>query len=157
MVDKSPKSDHYLEPRRGKAGRRDLATEVNKICKRNKTPGPVEFMAEVLSGHDPRRETGELYELVSDIQRDLDETLEDRPTAEQWEELLKLVLDSGLYEKQPVPLKDSLDVAKELTKYLHPQLSKQQVQSTNVTVAVKPVTLTDDQVAQALEWFDATF
>jgi hypothetical protein len=157
MASAQPKTDHYLEPRRGKSAQRDLATEVLKVCKANKAPGPVEFMASVLAGIDPRKDLSELFELVRDIQERIDTDLDVKPTAHEWDMVYELITKSGLYERQPVHLKESLDVAKELTKYLHPQLSKQQVQSQILQVQVKPVELSDDQLDKVLDWFDDTF
>lgn len=106
-------------------------------------PGdPAEFLAEVAAGRDPRAIKSSLYRLVKEI----DEEGLDTPTPEDWDIIRFLVLESGLYKKQPVSLDVSMAAANKLIDFLHPKQKSVELDGKiDATVKVLPA-LSEEEI-----------
>lgn len=79
---------------------------------------PAEALAQLLQGCDPRYDTSPLYDLVFDIDKE-DERM---PTEPEWQRIRDMVLDNPDYRRARVGVKEVLEAAKVLMKYMHPAL-----------------------------------
>lgn len=96
---------------------------------------PAEALAQLVQGCDPRYDTSPLYDLVYDIDKDSERL----PTADEWARMRDMVLDNPDYRRARVGIKEALEAAKVLMKYIHPSLRSVEV----VGNAKKPVILGD--------------
>lgn len=96
---------------------------------------PAQGLAMLLQGCDPRYDTSPLYDLVYDIDKDG----ERMPTDLEWTRMRDMVLDNPDYRRVRVGVKEALEAAKILMKYMHPSLRSIEVKGD----AKKPIILGD--------------
>lgn len=111
-----------------------LREQVNQLCERVDVPNPGEFLASIMAGVDPRPRRPLLHKLV--------ERLDGYPPEDdEWEDIEDLILNSGLYDKQPVDIKESISAADKLMDFLHAKLKAIEIQQeVSMSVQVAPLT-----------------
>jgi len=133
-----------------------LRERVSRLCDRTDVPEPGEFLASLMSGSDPRRRDPLLRSLVLAVVRESGGDQSIPPNSEDWSEIVSLVLDSGLYETEPVPLEVSTAAARELLQYLEAKLKAVEV-SGDLDVNLRVVPLTDDEIKRFKGIWDGQF
>lgn len=123
--------------------------EVEQICAAKGAKEPLEFLAALVAGHDPR-ELSRIYTMAEAIE---EENFGDPPTDEQWEELLQTIRQ--LYKYAPVGVGVSKSAATTLAEYQHPKRKSIELAGTASLVEVTP--LTPEELDLFEEWFHAQF
>jgi hypothetical protein len=106
---------------------------------------PLEFLAKVMSGVDPRQRS-ELLKLIDTIE---EENFGDPPDEEQWEAIKRTV--SLYHEYQPVPLGLSTAAARTIAEYMHAKRKSLEISEHGAHAAVTPLE------ADELDLFEAWF
>lgn len=123
--------------------------EIDAICAAKGAKEPLEFLASLMAGHDPRQ-LSEVYIMAETIE---DENFGDPPDAEQWEELLALIKRLYKYEKVPVGI--SKAAATTLAEYQHAKRKSVELHTSGVAVEIPPLTDADLDLFEG--WFHAQF
>lgn len=133
-----------------------LRDKVARLCGETDVPEPAEFLASVMSGTDPRRRDPLLRSLVLSAVRENGGDRTTPPSPDDWSFIVDLVLDSGLYDAEPVPLDVSYAAAKELLQYLESKLKAVEVSGT-LDANVHVVPLSDEEIQRFKEIWDSRF
>lgn len=130
-----------------------LIDDVDKVAKEQGSPPPGEFLAHVMTGHDPRPVEAPIYALVKKIAfREFTDTGEAFPTPDEWALIVEIILGSGEYDKAPVSIEHSMRATEKLMEFLHAKMKRVEVQGAlDVQLKVEPLTGDD------LEAFRAKF
>lgn len=123
-----------------KAAHSDLVRNVKATCLRYGIPEPDQFLAEVMSGRDPREDVSELYELIRSI------GVTRPPTEEEWALICDIVLTNPAYKPPRVGVKTSIAAAQKLVDHLYPKLKALEV-STEIVEAGPVAKLTPEEIA----------
>ena len=124
--------------------------EVEQACAEAGAKEPLEFLAALVSGHDPRQ-LSDVYIMAETIE---EENFGDPPNDEQWEELLNLIRQQ--YKHSPVPVAVSKSAATTLAEYQHSKRKSIEIHA----AAGGPVDLpplTEKELELFEEWFSAQF
>lgn len=122
-----------------KASHSELVRNVKATCLRYGISEPDQFLAEVMSGRDPRQDVSDLYALVNQISRDR------VPTEDEWNSICDIVLLNPEYKPARVDVKTSITAAQKLVDHMYPKLKALEVSTE--TVNVGPVTpLTAEEI-----------
>lgn len=127
-----------------------LEQNVKDFCEELKVPEPVEFLAQVMAGHDPRRLSA-IYEMVLALEQQYGESLPD-----EWDYLELIFKIKERYQFAPVVLNESFTAARQLLEYTHAK--KKQVEHSGSVLdadAISP--LTDEEVELFMEKFNEYF
>lgn len=111
--------------------------------------GPLAFLAQVMSGIDPRQKS-EILQLVDTIEG---ENFGDPPDEEQWESVKQLV--KRLYTHQPVPLSVSAGAAKSLAEYRHAKRKSLEITEGGAAAQVSDLSPAELELFEA--WFNDQF
>lgn len=125
------------------------ADEIDEICSAKGAKEPLEFLASLVAGHDPRL-LSDVYIMASNIEED---NFGDPPDPEQWEELLQLI--KRQYKHSPVPVGISKSAATTLAEYQHAKRKSIELHTSGEHVQVEP--LTAEELDLFEEWFNAQF
>lgn len=106
---------------------------------------PLEFLAQVMSGIDPRQKS-EILQLVETIEA---ENFGDPPDEEQWDQLKRLV--ERLYKHQPVALAVSAAAARTIAEYKHAKRKSLEISESGAAAEVTELTDTELELFEA--WF----
>jgi len=123
-----------------KAAHSDLVRNVKATCLRYGIPEPDQFLAEVMSGRDPREDTSELFDLVRNI------GAKRLPTDDEWQLICDIVLMNPAYKPPRVGVKTSIAAAQKLVDHLYPKLKALEV-STETVEAGPVAKLTPEEIA----------
>lgn len=134
----------------------ELRERVEALCSRVEVPEPGEFLAALMAGRDPRKRDPLLRSLVLAAVRDAGGDRSVPPSPEDWSDIVDLVLDSGMYAEEPVPLETSYQAARGLMEYLHAKLKSVEV-SADVNLSAAVVPLSDEEIARFKRIWDARF
>ena len=126
-----------------------LLVRVRQRCKELGISEPIDYLTEVMAGHDPRVQTSELYEAVKDI-GDL------APTQDQWDHLRDVVMMNPAYHVEPVEAETSIKAAEKIMEFVHPKLKAVDVQA-KVAAAHVVVPLTKEEITDFDSWFNSEF
>ena len=102
--------------RQFKASHSELVRNVKATCLRYGIPEPDQFLAEVMSGRDPRQDVSDLFEIVKGIARDR------LPDEDEWALICGIVLGNPEYRPARVPVGTSIAAAQKLVDHLYPRL-----------------------------------
>ncbi len=91
-----------------------LEDNINQLCSGLKVPQPIEFLTQVMAGHDPRH-LSRIYELILEIEASIGEGVP--PDNFDWMELVSLIKER--YQYSPVGLSESHSAAKQIMEYTH--------------------------------------
>lgn len=122
---------------------------VKAICDARGLKEPLEFLASLMEGHDPR-ELSKIYTMAESIEED---NFGDPPDSEQWEELLNLIRTQ--YKHAPVAVGISKAAATELAQYQHSK--RKSVEISNVGAQVELGPLTEEELELFEAWFNGQF
>lgn len=120
-----------------------LRDQVAALCEGEQIPEPGEFLASLMSGRDPRNRPALLYNVVNKIAMDRGPL--SPPDVDEWEMICDLVLNSGLYQTEPVPLETSVKAAEKLMDFLHAKLKAVEL-TADIEVTTKVIPLTDEEI-----------
>jgi hypothetical protein len=134
----------------------ELRNQVADLCSRTEVPEPGEFLASLMSGVDPRKRDPLLRSLVLAAVREAGGDRSVPPSPEDWSDIADLVLDSGMYDSEPVPLETSYQAATKLMEYLHAKLKSVEV-SADVNLSAAVVPLTDEEIERFKRIWDSRF
>lgn len=134
----------------------ELRDKVSRLCERTEVPEPGEFLASLMSGTDPRKRDPLLRSLVLGVIRGNGGDRTVPPSPEDWSFIVDVVLDSGLYDDEPVTLETSYAAAKELMNYLNAKLKAIEL-SGEVDHNVRVVPLTDEEIERFKTIWDSKF
>jgi len=116
-----------------------LDERIKTICKDLGTPDPLHFLAQVMSGTDPRN-ASPAYLLAQTL---IGKYGDEAPPLDEYQQLLETILSLG--ERLPVSLDHSHAAAKQIIEYIHPK-KKQVAQETTHILNSKPTELTAKEV-----------
>lgn len=91
-----------------------LEDSVRTLCDELKVPEPVEFLAQVMAGHDPRH-LSDIYQMILKFEEEYGEF----ETPDQWDYTELVVKIKEKYQFFPVVLEQSFDAAKRIMEYTH--------------------------------------
>lgn len=91
-----------------------LEESVRILCDELKVPEPVEFLAQVMAGHDPRQ-LSDIYQMILDFE----DQYGDGEVPDQWDWVELVVKIKEKYQFFPVILDQSFDAAKRIMEYTH--------------------------------------
>lgn len=132
-----------------------LIQQVDKTTGEAGAPGVGEFLACIMTGRDPRPIDSPLFTLVKRIamrQYDMSIMSASMPNEFEWSEIVNIVLNSGLYQKAFVDVKQSQQAAEKLMEYLHAKMKSVELSgSIDHHIKIEPLT------GRALEAFKDRF
>lgn len=134
----------------------ELRTAVSDLCDETNVPEPGVFLAEIMSGRDPRNQCSKLYKFVKSLAES-----DEEPNEIDFEYIKFLVLGVpplfiSQYEPERVDINQSIKAAEKLIEYLHAKLKAVEV-SGNVAVEHRVVPLTDDEAKVFLKRWNKEF
>lgn len=91
-----------------------LEDSVRTLCDELKVPEPVEFLAQVMAGHDPRH-LSDIYQMILDFEEEHGEN----ELPDQWDYIELVIRIKEKYQFFPVVLEQSFDAAKRIMEYTH--------------------------------------
>ncbi|PHS61205.1 MAG: hypothetical protein COB09_18630 [Thalassobium sp.] len=129
----------------------DVEKKVFDMCEETGTPMPLEFLATIMSGRDPRRNSN-IYTHLKLIQ---DHYQDDAPPSHShyWEDLVYMIENE--YEEAPVTLQESQAAAKQIAEYVHSKKRNVQVSGELTVQKVQP--LTSKEVRLFQKKFDSRY
>lgn len=110
---------------------------------------PLEFLAQVMSGIDPRQKS-EILRVIDTIE---EENFGDPPDEEQWELIKRTV--HQFYKHQPVPLGVSAAAARTIAEYKHAK--RKSLEITEHAARAEVSDLTDAELELFEVWFNAQY
>jgi len=131
-----------------------LRDEVSRLCERTDVPEPGEFLASLMSGTDPRPRSNLLFKYIKNIVDELGPEVP--PTPDEWEFIVDIILNSGLYENEPVSLDVSVQSANKLMDFLHAKLKAIELNA-EIDINARVVPLSDDEIKRFKEVWDSRF
>lgn len=130
---------------------RTLEDNVKTICSELSVPEPIEFLTQVMAGHDPRQ-LSDIYQMVLKIEEEHGE----HKLPDEWDYVELVYKIKERYQFFPVQLSESHTAAKQIMEYTHAK--KKQVEHGGHILdsnAVQP--LTEDEIEIFLEKFDERY
>lgn len=135
----------------------DLKNAVADLCQETNVPEPGVFLAEIMSGRDPRNQCSKLYTFVKQLAESGEE-----PNEVDFEYIKYLVLGvpplfTSQYEPERVDINQSIRAAEKLIEYLYAKLKAVEV-SGNVGLDVRVLPpLSDEEIKRFKERWDKEF
>ncbi len=91
-----------------------LEDKIGQLCTEMKVPQPIEFLTQVMAGHDPRQ-LSNIYNFILELEA---ANGEGKPPDEwDWQELVMMIKER--YQFFPVTLAESHSAAKQIMEYTH--------------------------------------
>lgn len=122
---------------------------IDEACEENDIVTPLNFLACVMSGSDPRGVSA-IWKLIEGIE---EENFGEMPTEEQWEQVIEVVELN--YKSKPVDLNSSQRAATLLAEYKHPKRKAKEGDDTSINDSVPELTPTEFNLFK--EWFNGGF
>lgn len=111
-----------------------IEEQINKICEKENSPTPLEFLTSVMNGKDPRR-VSTVYKHLLDLE---DLNGDEPPDQYEWLELVELIKNE--YRFSIVEIGKSQDAAKQLMEYTHPKRKAIEKTITNKASSTSKIT-----------------
>jgi len=128
----------------------ELVAEVSKGF--GTTCNPVQYLAELMIGFDPRKRSGKLFKIIKAC---ADEGRQ--PNDHEWQEIKDLVLYTDLYRLAPVTLDQSTEAAKKLIEFIHAKKRATTITEGESTLEALVAPLTEEEVDDFEQWLIERF
>lgn len=122
---------------------------VQVACEEQGAIEPLEFLAALVAGVDPR-DRSDILKLVDTIE---EENFGDPPDPDQWEQLVNLVRRQ--YKHTPVPVTTSSAAARTLAEYQHAK--RKSIELLTQGAAAQVTDLTPEELELFEAWFNDQF
>ena len=117
-----------------------LDDKIKKLCGKLNVPEPIEFLTQIMGGHDPRR-LSDIYQMILTFEEAYGESV--RPDEWDYIELVETIKEKYTYS--PVLLSESHAAAKQIIEYTHAK-KKQVEHSGNVSGSSEITPLTSKEI-----------
>lgn len=128
-----------------------LEQNISELCKELEVPSPIEFLTQIMAGHDPRR-VSDVFTLVQTFE----EKYGKDKCPDDWDYAELVYLIKHRYQHFPVTLGESHQAAKQIMEYTHAK-KKQIDHSGHILDSGAVKSLTEEEVELFLEKFNAGY
>jgi hypothetical protein len=120
-----------------------LLERVQSVCLAEGCPEPIEWLAEVMSGKDPRADASPLFHLVSLL---VQQNGDGVPSPEDWKEIRDMILLDPVYKPVRIEHTVSMRAAEKLIEHLHPKLKALDVSGVEAPKGVADLTEAEAEI-----------